>query len=820
MSGQTRVTFFAGLATMLAAVAFTPVFTVQTWFWPMLVALMLIGGVGVLLRRRSAPAAGVILAQVVVVALWITWLYAPSAVLGLLPGPGAFRDFADLASAGLTDANDYGTPVPATDGLEFLTVLGISGVGVIVDALAVTFRQAALAGLPLLALYTVPASVVDGGLNWFLFVLAAAGYIALLIAEGRDRLSRWGRPLIAASSSPSRAGRGTVAEVETAPFGQVGRRIGAAVIGLAIVVPAVFPLADNALTKGGGLFGDNGKGGDNTVTTINPLVSLRREFWRPENVPIMTVKTDAKSPENLYLRMATLETFDGTDWKRSDTDLTRIDELPAITDLTDAVARTEVHAEIKTTKNIESSFLPVPYPLTDIKNLAGSWRVDVNTQNVLSANTRQLQDKDYTTTSLDVQPTPKQLADAAGSPPGEAYAADLTTPQGLPENVRQLALQVTEGAVTPYDKALRLQDWLRSSGGFVYDTSTRREGTGATAIEQFLSDKHGYCEQFASTMAVMARILGIPARVNIGFTMGQRQPDGSYLVSSHDSHAWPELYFTNIGWTRFEPTPIGTGGADPGRGSVPAYATAPDQDTATGQTANSDTTGGSDATEPTAGAAADPTQSSIPPQCRDLVAQLLRECLAANSGATAPSGRTIPLWLLIGAPIVIGLLLTPGLSRVAIRRRRYRLAGSNAIAQANAAWAELRDAALDLGYSWAPSETPRQSAARLARKAKLRHRHEEALSRLTTTVEHARYAPVASDTSTAAADVRLVRAGLARRVGRAQRLRSVVLPASTVVLLHWAGERIADILDAIDRTGTALKRRALSVIRRPGTAQS
>ncbi len=825
MSGQIRVTFFAGLATMLAALAFTPVFDVQTWFWPMLVALLLIGCAGALLRRRSAPAAVVIGVQVIVVAAWITWLYAPNAALGLLPGPGAIRDFADLASAGATDAGDYGTPVPATKGLEFLTVVGTAGVGLIVDALAVTFRRAALAGLPLLALYTVPVSVVDGGLNWFLFVLAAGGYVALLIAEGRDRLSRWGRPLIATSSNPSRAGRGTIAEVETAPLGQVGRRIGAAVIGLAIVVPALFPLADDALTSGsGGLFGDDGQGGDRTLTLTNPLVSLRREFFRAENVQIMTVRTEgAANPENLYLRMATLDAFDGTDWRHSPADLTRLDELPqpAALGLSDQIARNDVRTEIQTTKNIESSFLPVPYPLTGIENLDGSWRADVNTQNILGRNTREVQDQDYTTTSLDIRPTPDQLADAAASP-GEAYSGYLVTPQNLPRIVRDQALQVTEGAVTPYDRALRLQDWLRNSGGFVYDTSTRREGTGSTAIEQFLSDKHGYCEQFASTMAIMARTLGIPARVNVGFTMGQRQPDGSFQVSSHDAHAWPELYFSTIGWVRFEPTPIGTGGEDPGRGSVPDYATAPNQDSATGQVDNGNSSDGS-ATGPTpGGGGGGSTSSPVPSNCAGLPVQLLRECVNDPRGfaQSKPSGRSVPLWLLIGGPIVVALLVTPALSRVAIRRRRYRRAGTDPVARANAAWAELRDTAVDLGYSWSPSETPRQAAVRLARKAKLRQRDADALNRLTTAVERARYAPVAGDTSSVAGDVTQVRSGLARRVGRPQRIRSMLLPASTVVILHWFGERIADGLDAIDRAGVVIKRRVLAVVRRRRTAES
>src|SRR5439155_506436 len=66
---------------------------------------------------------------------------------------------------------------------------------------------------------------------------------------------------------------------------------------------------------------------------------------------------------------------------------------------------------------------------------------------------------------------------------------------------------------------------------------------------------------FAAAMTVLARIERIPARVAVGFTRGDKQADGTWLVKSHDAHAWPELYFTGYGWLPFEPTPRGDGQA-------------------------------------------------------------------------------------------------------------------------------------------------------------------------------------------------------------------------------------------------------------------
>jgi transglutaminase-like putative cysteine protease len=536
----------------------------------------------------------------------------------------------------------------------------------------------------------------------------------------------------------------------------------------------------------------------------------------------MTMKTDTSDGSNLYLRAATLDKFDGTDWTRSETAVDRLDQLPRPAGLTEEIRQQAVHAEITTTKNIESSFLPVPYPLTEINISEGSWRVDVNTQNILSwRSSRQIQDKNYKTTSLAIAPTADQLAKAAAGT-GPDFVRYTILPNSLPDTVKELAQQVTEGGETPYDKALRLQDWLRNKGGFIYDTSPsiQRRGTGVSAIERFLQDKHGYCEQFASAMAVMARSLGIPARVDVGFTAGQKQPDGTYLVSSHDAHAWPELYFNTIGWVRFEPTPFGAGGQ--GTATVPAYATAANQEAATGAQNGND--GGS--TEPPqsaspGGAGNTPTSTSTAQQCRGLAGQALAACqrdLGTSNTGGGVVGRDIPLWLVILIAFALVLLVAPSLLRISIRRGRYRRARSDQVATANAGWDELRDSARDLGYSWTASETPRQAAARLARKGKLRHNHTEALARLTTAVEQARYAPRTGDTSTVIADVRAVRAGLARRVGRGQRVRSVVLPASTDVVLHWLGERIADLLDAIDRSGAAAKRRLLSVFRRTRAA--
>ncbi len=132
--------------------------------------------------------------QTLVTLVLLTLVFARDlALFGVVPTPGALVGLGELLMAGGEDVGTYAIPAPLTDGIELMMVGGVLVIGLAVDAMAVTFRSAAPAGLPLLALYSVAAGLSDGGAGWLWFVLAASGYLLLLLAEGRDRLSQWGR---------------------------------------------------------------------------------------------------------------------------------------------------------------------------------------------------------------------------------------------------------------------------------------------------------------------------------------------------------------------------------------------------------------------------------------------------------------------------------------------------------------------------------------------------------------------------------------------------------------------------------------------------
>jgi transglutaminase-like putative cysteine protease len=130
----------------------------------------------------------------------------------------------------------------------------------------------------------------------------------------------------------------------------------------------------------------------------------------------------------------------------------------------------------------------------------------------------------------------------------------LSLPDDLSPVVARVARDVTTGATTPYDQARALQDYFAVN--FTYDLDVP-PGHGGDAIEAFLERGSGYCEQFAGTYAAMARTLGIPARVAVGFSPGDPDPDnpGTWVVRGRHAHAWAEVWLGEFGWVPMEPTP-------------------------------------------------------------------------------------------------------------------------------------------------------------------------------------------------------------------------------------------------------------------------
>jgi hypothetical protein len=292
--------------------------------------------------------------------------------------------------------------------------------------------------------------------------------------------------------------------------------------------------------------------------------------------------------------------------------------------------------------------------------------------------------------------------------------------------------------------------------------------TDRDAVEAFLTDRRGYCVQFASTMALMARALDIPARVAVGFLPGEQVQPGMYEIRADDAHAWPELYFEGVGWVRFEPTPSS-------RTGLPPSWAVPQSDPAGPQ--------------PWGG----PTTAPLPPEDRD------PETVAGRA-ATEESvwDRVLELapqvLLVLGGTAVAGAALSlPRLWRWWRSRRRLEAARGDDVATALALWTELLERLADR-QALPDGGTVREQVADLVRRERLDVPAREALARLGEGCERALYAVEPVSAVRGEADVRTVVQAVSATRARRQQLGATWFPAPSPITdapqRHRTAERV------------------------------
>jgi transglutaminase-like putative cysteine protease len=783
---RVRLTLTAAVATVLASIGLYPLFIGGGWFTTSVAAILVVTGTALLYRRFRLPPWLGLASGVAALLLFLTMLFAgPQAYGGLIPTPASMARLWDLTVQGWRASNTYAAPVPLFPGIRLLAVAGIGAVALAVDFLAVSLRRAAPAGLPLLATYSLPAAVRDESVSWLAFLLCATGFLALLMADAREQVNGWGRPIFTRhwSSRDRRETPDSTAMVIT------GRRIGLTAMVLAVGIPLALPGLQTQ-----GLFGMGGLGSRSQtarITMPDPLVSLKRQLTLPENAAVLTYRGPPDSGGPDYLRVSSLDRFDGEQWTMTPVRGTRNDRvagraLPAPPGLSTAPKR-QVTAQISVDRRVDRlAFLPAPYPPTRVE-IGGDWRVDRDSLMIYAL--REVGGGvDYKVTSLRVEPTSAQLR-AVTRPRREIAQRYLDIPRNVPDDIIRLARQVTEDVATPYAKAMKLQDWFTQDDRFTYNTQVPSPRNVSALRDFLLRSRTGYCEQFAASMALMARIADIPARVAVGYTQGVPGPrPGEWVVSSHDAHAWPELYFEGAGWLRFEPTPAGVAGQ--GTATLPTY-TVP---TPAGGGAGGDE-------EPTEETSPQPGPSA---SAGAPLGERRREPVDAARGTQPGDGgraeEGVPIGVYLAAAGALLLAATPAVARVFVRRRRWRRAGDPHGA-ADAAWTELRDDMIDYGAGWNPSESPRQAARGIAGRLEFDETATAALNRIARAEERSRYAPEPDPGSTLRADGRTVRRALAARAGRGQRVRARALPMSVLAVFRGAGWRVLEAFDWLDLLG-------------------
>jgi transglutaminase-like putative cysteine protease len=161
--------------------------------------------------------------------------------------------------------------------------------------------------------------------------------------------------------------------------------------------------------------------------------------------------------------------------------------------------------------------------------------------------------RDYVVTSRVSEATVSQLEAVSETYSEYVVEKYLQLYRGIPDRVRGLASEITQDANTAHEKARAIEHYLRQ---FPYDLEVSAPPLGADVVDYFLFDvQRGYCDYYASSFVVLARLAGVPARLAVGYAMGSYSPEcDCYLVVERDGHSWPEVYFPSYGWVPFEPT--------------------------------------------------------------------------------------------------------------------------------------------------------------------------------------------------------------------------------------------------------------------------
>ncbi|SDR70239.1 Transglutaminase-like enzyme, putative cysteine protease [Nocardioides scoriae] len=666
---------------------------------PCAVGGLLMALVGSGLRVLRVASYAVAAAQVVVGLLVLNATFAGAqSIGGVVPTSTSVERVLLLAENGARALNYYGAPVVAF-GTSTATLLAACGLLVLlsVDVLAVGLRRPPLAALPLLVTLSVPVSILTDALALPVFVVVALLFLRLLAS---DRLDRWsGVPRAGGGAAP---GSGRLSR----PGGALLWQVSVASVLVALVAAPLVPVSD-LLPRGDGQGEGPGTGSDVRLTTVNPFIRLRRELVEQTNTPLVYAETDAADPG--YLRTTVLDLFSQDSWRPSQRDLPGDNSADAVfpgpPGLAPGASGLESDWRFQLTRDYSTTWLPLPYPVREV-SVEGNWRFDERTLDVALVSGDPPAGLEYSATSFDPTVTAADLADAV-RPPASVREAGTEVPEDLPPVIEQTAREVTAGADTDFERAVALQDWFRSGGGFTYSLE-QRPGSGMDLLADFITvDRVGYCEQFASAMAAMGRTLGIPSRVAVGFLRPERQPDGRLLYTSDARHAWPEMYFSGRGWVRFEPTPSQR------TGETPAY-----------------TRQSVDEPAPTQAPSAQPSAEATPED------QQTPEDQAGSDG-----GSGVPWWPLLALLGAVGIAVVPSAARRAQRRRRLSLDAEHL---PEGAWAELRASVLDVGLAWPDDRSPREQARRVidqvgSRTSPLEPDDVRALEDLLAAVERSRY---------------------------------------------------------------------------------
>ncbi|HLR55549.1 MAG TPA: DUF3488 and transglutaminase-like domain-containing protein [Actinomycetales bacterium] len=611
-----------------------------------------------LLRKRGAQWISLPLA-LLTAAVFLVRLLTPSKMFaGFIPTMATLHDVGTLLSNASQTFQFSPPPVPANAGVTLVVLSSLVIVTALVDLLALQAHAPAFAALPLLALWT-PTIVLAREISLFLVFLSLVTWLALLALE--------------------RAGR--------AAWYLSALRTSWALVSAAVVFALVSLLALPALQKWSHWSSfEVAKNPRSTAPIVagEPVVlsegvELSHILGERSDETILRYRALGAKPS--ILRLKVMSDYNDGQWEAA-TDLDDLEDFPPApaTGLDTEAASV---LEVQHTGLVER-FGVSPGHTLGIASNARDWRLTRDTGELIHE--RGAIAAPYEVTWEEPEVSRQALQDA--HVPMNVADRWTAVPDDLPDSFYEELKRAKEDATTPYEMAVNIQNWFRSSGAFTYEV-TNDEVTGS-ALDDFFINRSGFCVHYATAMTLMLRHEGIPTRVAVGFLPGQRDTGGWMEVAANRAHAWPEVYFEGHGWIRFEPTPPDQTGQAPDWTREPAVS----DDNETPAPDDSPTL---TETEPETSAESTSQTSETSPE--------------ETAVTQAPDEGSRPILLIVGIALFAAALIVFGVRLRRFRRQQRREGFSQKWDAARQICASVAPDAV--AEHWRSSRSPSQIAAAL-----------------------------------------------------------------------------------------------------------
>jgi len=766
-AGRQRLVALAAVAGLSAAtaLAFGRVFIGRASSMEFLAAALASVAIAGLLERRGLALA--LLASAVGLAFAITWIVLPQTAWYGLPTLRTLRAVGRCLEFVTLQARVQVAPTPPLPPLMLAAVTATWTAAFSTHALAIRAGSPLLAVLPSVALVGFADTVLEDGARPIYAVAVLVAALAVVFVDGLRRVRQWG-PVwssLRGRRLSSVASRGA-------------RQVALLAVVAALLVPGLLPgFRSNALV-------DFSTSGDDGIR-LDPFVSIQAQLEQKEPVDLFEV---ASSGAAAYSRLYALDQFDGTTWSSSDPEAKQGQVLSSPARLPVGVPPPSTSEPLtqryRILHEIDDPWLPMGYPPEVLTVPFDEVRYDRELGAAVVDGGLD-EGTEYTVQSRIVAPTPDELR-LVGFGPATQYGRYTFVPEAVDPRVGEIAERWASRASTPYERILAIQQHFTAPGAFVYTQDVEPVADADALLNFLVNTRSGFCQQFATAMAILVRELGYPARVTVGFRHGEADGD-TYLVTSKDAHAWVEVFFPGVGWLAFEPTP--------GRPNPAAVAGTYSNPLPAGQEVGPDglpvSEGGLGGPGGLVGGVCATSEGGLLPPllCRDAenAGRTVR-----GSGADLPpgflggitaeaqqdkTGYSIPYrWILkaLAAAAAAALIVVP-IGKWVLRRRTLRRSRAPRD-RVLAAYRVFDGRAADLGLGRREGETLEEHRARLSATAALSDGH---LSRLAAAVGRAAYgeaSPSADDAKAAVRDGATAIADLRREAGLLRRIVGTYRP--------------------------------------------